>query len=86
VAQGVADPRSARAGRKGAGWKNQSLSVNTTVRYMYFFCNTRDDGPVVVELPAAAAGASFYGTILDAWQVPLTDIGFEGKGGKYPRR
>lgn len=68
---------------KGAGWKNQSLTVNTTVRYMYFFCNTRDDGPIVVDLPPATGSASFYGTILDAWQVPLTDIGFEGKGGKF---
>jgi hypothetical protein len=68
---------------KGGGWKNQSLTVNTSVRYMYFFCNTRDDGPIVVELPPAAGGASFYGTILDAWQVPLTDIGFAGEGGKY---
>jgi hypothetical protein len=50
---------------------------------MYFFCNTREDGPIVVDLPPASAGASFYGTILDAWQVPLTDIGFEGKGGKF---
>jgi len=38
---------------------------------------------VVVELPPAVPGASFYGTIEDAWYVPLTDIGFEGKGGKY---
>jgi hypothetical protein len=68
---------------KGSGWKNQSLTVNTSVRYMYFFCNTREDGPVVVDLPPAVAGASFYGTITDAWQVPLVDIGFEGKGGKY---
>ena len=68
---------------KGSGWKNQSLTVNTSVRYMYFFCNTRDDGPVVVDLPPAVAGASFYGTIEDAWFVPLVDIGFEGKGGKY---
>ena len=28
-------------------------------------------------------GASFYGTIEDAWYVPLVDIGLEGKGGKY---
>jgi hypothetical protein len=68
---------------KGSGWKNQSLTVNTSVRYMYFFCNTREDGPVVVDLPPAVAGASFYGTIEDAWFVPLVDIGFEGKGGKY---
>ena len=50
---------------------------------MYFFINTKQDGPVVVELPPAVPGASFYGTIEDAWYVPLTDIGFEGKGGKY---
>jgi hypothetical protein len=68
---------------KGSGWKNQSFTVNTSVRYMYFFCNTKEDGPVVVDLPSAVAGASFYGTIEDAWFVPLLDIGFEGKGGKY---
>jgi hypothetical protein len=64
-------------------WKNQSPTPNVNTRYMYFFINTKQDGPVVVELPAAVPGASFYGTIEDAWYVPLTDIGFEGKGGKY---
>ncbi len=64
-------------------WKNQSPTPNVNTRYMYFFCNTKQDGPVVVELPPAVLGASFYGTIEDAWYVPLTDIGFEGKGGKY---
>jgi hypothetical protein len=33
---------------------------------MYFFINTKQDGPVVVELPPAVPGASFYGTIEDA--------------------
>ena len=68
---------------KGGGWKNQSPTPNVNTRYMYFFINTRQDGPVVVELPPAVSGASFYGTIEDAWYVPLMDIGFEGKGGKY---
>ncbi len=68
---------------KGGGWKNQSPTPNVNTRYMYFFCNTKQQGPVVVELPPAVPGASFYGTIEDAWYVPLTDIGFEGKGGKY---
>ncbi len=68
---------------KGGGWKNQSPTPNVNTRYMYFFCNTKQDGPVVVELPPAVPGASFYGTIEDAWYVPLMDIGFEGKGGKY---
>jgi hypothetical protein len=68
---------------KGGSWKNQSPTPNVNTRYMYFFINTRLDGPVVVELPPAVEGASFYGTIEDAWYVPLTDIGFEGTGGKY---
>jgi hypothetical protein len=67
----------------GATWKNQSLATNSLVRYIYNFSNTKNDGPVVIELPPAVAGAGFYGTIMDAWQVPLTDIGVGGKGGKY---
>jgi hypothetical protein len=71
----------------GAGWKNQSLTVNTSVRYIYFFFNTKTDGPVVLELPGEVDGASFFGTITDAWFVPLVDIGSDGadkgKGGKY---
>jgi hypothetical protein len=68
---------------KGGGWKNQSPTPNVNTRYIYFFINTQKDGPVVVELPPAVPGASFYGTIEDAWYVPLVDMGFEGKGGKY---
>jgi hypothetical protein len=68
---------------QGGGWKNQSPTPNVNTRYMYFFINTRQDGPVVVEVPPAVKGASFYGTIEDAWYVPLIDLGFEGKGGKY---
>jgi hypothetical protein len=68
---------------KGGGWKNQSPTPNVNTRYMYFFINTRQDGPVVVDIPPAVTGASFYGTIEDPWYVPLIDVGFEGKGGKY---
>ena len=68
---------------KGNAWKNQSLTPNTSVRYLYVFFNTKDAGPVVLDLPAATNGSSLLGTMADAWQVPLTDIGFEGKGGKY---
>jgi hypothetical protein len=65
---------------KGSTWKNQSLTVNTSLRYLFVFVNTKDDGPVVLDMPPEANGASFLGTICDAWQVPLTDVGFEGKG------
>jgi hypothetical protein len=43
----------------------------------------KQDGPVVVEVPPTVPGASFFGTIEDAWYVALVDIGFEGKGGNY---
>jgi hypothetical protein len=68
---------------KGSTWKNQSLTPNTSLRYLYVFFNTKNDGPVVLDLPPAANGSSFLGTICDAWQVPLTDVGFDGTGGKY---
>ena len=68
---------------KGAGWKNQSLDVDTSVRYLYIFSNTKNDGPIVLDVPPAVAGAKFLGTIMDTWQVPLVDVGVEGKGGKY---
>jgi hypothetical protein len=29
---------------KGASWKNQSLTPNTSLRYLYVFFNTKDDG------------------------------------------
>ena len=68
---------------KGAGWQNQSLDVDTSLHYLYIFSNTKDDGPIVLDLPAAAAGAQLLGTIMDSWQVPLVDVGVDGKGGKY---
>ena len=68
---------------KGAGWQNQSLDVDTSVRYLFIFSNTGKDGPMVLDLPTGDASSQFLGTILDSWQVPLVDIGVGGKGGKY---
>ena len=60
-------------------------SSNNSTRYVYLNFNTTG-GPVVAEI-SAASGADLFGTFLDAWQVPLTDIGRtgedRGKGGKY---
>jgi hypothetical protein len=43
-------------------------------------------GPVVVEIPAATDKASFYGQIIDHWQISIADVGpsgiDKGKGGK----
>jgi hypothetical protein len=70
---------------KSSTWKNQRSTPNTSTRYVIFFTNTKDQ-PVVVEIPPAGESALF-GTFLDAWQVPLVDVGNTGedlgKGGKY---
>ena len=59
-------------------WKLQCLTPNTTVRYVFSFTNTAKDGPVVLELPATG-DASLMGTLIDAWQVPLVDVGLAGE-------
>jgi hypothetical protein len=70
---------------KPADWKFQTTTPNASSLYVYFNFNTKD-GPVVLEFPAAV-GAGLFGTLLDAWQTPLADVGpkgeDEGKGGKY---
>src|SRR5262249_6492253 len=48
--------------------------------------NTKEVGPVVIELPPADKG-SFAGSIMTFWQMPMADVGPDGedkgKGGKY---
>jgi hypothetical protein len=68
-----------------ADWKLQITTPNASSLYVYFNFNLKD-GPVVVDCPAAV-GAGLFGTMLDAWQVPLVDVGpegdDEGNGGTY---
>lgn len=63
----------------------QITTPNASTHYVYFNFNVKD-GPIVLEIPAAV-GAGLFGSILDAWQVPVADVGpagdDEGKGGKY---
>jgi hypothetical protein len=67
-------------------WKNQTLTPNPDAIYLMPFINTKDVGPVVIEIPPADEG-SITGTIMDAWQTPLADVGpagvDAGNGGKY---
>ena len=67
-------------------WKNQTLTPNPDAIYLMPFINTKDVGPVVIEIPPADAG-SITGTIMNSWQTPLADVGpagmDAGKGGKY---
>lgn len=67
-------------------WKNQTLTPNPGTVYFHPFYNTKDAGPVVLEIPPADGG-SITGSIDDAWQTALEDVGpagvDKGKGGKY---
>jgi hypothetical protein len=67
-------------------WKNQTLTPNPDVIYLMPFFNTKDAGPMVLEIPPADDGV-INGTVMDVWQVPLEDVGpagvDKGKGGKY---
>jgi hypothetical protein len=67
-------------------WKNQTLTPNPDSIYLMPFVDTELVGPVVIEIPPADDG-SINGTIMDAWQVPLEDVGpagvDKGAGGKY---
>jgi hypothetical protein len=51
------------------------------------FFDTKDIGPVVLEIPPADEGGSITGSVMDCWQAALEDVGpagvDKGKGGKY---
>ena len=68
------------------GWKNQTLTPNPDTIYLMPFINTKDVGPVVLEIPPADEG-TIVGSVDDCWQAALEDVGpagaDKGKGGKY---
>lgn len=67
-------------------WKNQTLTPNPDTIYLNPFYDTRN-GPVVMEIPAAARDAVIVGSVDNAWQNALEDVGpagaDKGKGGRY---
>ena len=67
-------------------WKNQTLTPNPDTIYLMPFFNTKDVGPVVLEIPPADTG-SITGSVDDVWQTAIEDVGpagvDKGKGGKY---
>src|SRR5258707_129138 len=66
-------------------WHNQTLTPNPDAIYLMAFFNTKDAGPVVVDIPAAGDDGTLNGNIVDIWQMPLEDAGpfgaDAGKGG-----
>ncbi len=67
-------------------WKNQTLTPNPDTIYFMPFFNTKDVGPVVLEIPPADTGA-IVGSVDDCWQTAIEDVGAagadEGRGGQY---
>jgi len=66
--------------------KNQTLTPNPDTIYLNPFYNTKG-GPIVLEIPAASENGSITGSVDDAWQTAIEDVGpagvDKGKGGKY---
>src|SRR5918993_4952011 len=66
--------------------KNQTLTPNPDVIYVNPLYDTRQ-GPVVLEIPPAEGASSITGSLDDAWQTAIEDVGpagvDKGKGGKY---
>ncbi|MCR9087851.1 MAG: DUF1214 domain-containing protein [Rhodobacteraceae bacterium] len=66
--------------------KNGMLTANDVTAYAWSSM-TSEPGPLVVEVPAATENVSYFGSIVNAWDVPIADVGpdgfDEGKGGKY---
>lgn len=67
-------------------WKNQTLTPNPDTIYLMPFFDTSKAGPVVLEIPPADGGV-IVGSIDDAWQTALEDVGpagaDKGAGGRY---
>ena len=59
-------------------WHNQTLTPNPDAIYLMAFFNTRDAGPIVLDLPPAGDDGTLNGNIVDFWQMPLEDAGPSG--------
>jgi hypothetical protein len=67
-------------------WKFQTATPNNTTPYILAHWNIKD-GPIIVEIPAATEDVGIFGTLMDAWQRPIDDVGAagrdKGRGAKY---
>jgi hypothetical protein len=68
-------------------WRNQTLTPNPDAIYFMTFFNTKDVGPVVIDVPPGDAKGSLNGNIVTVWQTSLEDVGLlgldKGAGGKF---
>jgi hypothetical protein len=59
-------------------WRNQTLTPNPDTIYFMAFFNTKDVGPVVIDVPPAGPDGSMNANIVNIWQQPLEDAGLLG--------
>jgi hypothetical protein len=67
-------------------WHNQTLTPNPDTLYLMSFINTKELGPIVIEIPPAGPEGSLNANFVNIWQQPLEDAGLlgvdKGKGVK----
>ena len=67
-------------------WKFQTATPNNTTPYI-LTCWNMKDGPIVIEIPPSTVDVGIFGTLMDAWQRPIDDVGAlgrdKGKGATY---
>ena len=59
-------------------WKFQTATPNNTTPYILAHW-TMKDGPIVVEIPASTEDVGIFGTLMDAWQRAIDDVGAVGR-------
>jgi hypothetical protein len=59
-------------------WRNQTLTPNPDTLYFMAFFNTKDVGPIVIDVPPAGADGALNANIVNVWQQPLEDAGLLG--------
>lgn len=68
-------------------WRNQTLTPNPDAIYFMAFFDTKDVGPVVIDVPPGDAAGSLNGNIVTVWQTSLEDVGLlgldQGAGGRF---
>lgn len=86
LAENGVGPNDVGYNSKVQDWRFQTATPNNTTPYIHAYWNL-ENGPVVFEMPPSVEGIGIFGTIMDAWQRPLEDVGAKGRdrglGAKY---
>jgi hypothetical protein len=59
-------------------WRNQTLTPNPDTLYFMAFLNTKDVGPIVIDVPPAGNDGSMNANVVNVWQQALEDAGLLG--------